>query len=532
MSKSARDNSGWRQAHIHRAWEEIISRCERKIADHSSAFLGYEEKAVCQRLTQIVQAVGLIPFRRLCRQNIDMYNEIAPRPDSQISVGGLIISLRTRSVRPSLRYFIRSMAIFVVEWVVILWAMIKGPLIHNKLQYKSASLLFGFGLDNLLSRDKGEAFLQFCRFGPIRPLNETDKYVIYGSWDGEVCGDSILVTKYPIASLIREAEFSWRTRLVLLFNHLTVPFVFVAQVLHFPLVCLLARDIAETPALRQLDRSKSFKSFICTNAAMEYQPLWTTSDPESRLHRSHLVHYSQNGKDFIYKENSFYADYPALRHINVDEQWVWTLGFKEYLQSLIPKSTINVVGPILFYLPKPVLHKKPDEIRIAIFDVTPISLEMEKSIGFINNYYNRDNAIRFIQEIIEVVSEIESVVERPFKILLKHKRKPVKNAHSSYYSECVDKLSRDHENFDLISPTENLYSFIESSDVSISIPYTSTAYVADHLCKPSIYFDSTVELLPNFEPGRNLHFASGRTELKDILSSIILAKVDSGTEPR
>ena len=117
-------------------------------------------------------------------------------------------------------------------------------------------------------------------------------------------------------------------------------------------------------------------------------------------------------------------------------------------------------------------------------------------------------------------------------MLLKHKRKSVLNAHSQTYSDFVSKLSRDSENLDLISPTENLYSLIESSNICISIPYTSTAYVADYLCKPSIYFDPTTELLPSYEPGENLHFASGRMELKSILSSIVLGKVDSRTETR
>ena len=57
--------------------------------------------------------------------------------------------------------------------------------------------------------------------------------------------------------------------------------------------------------------------------------------------------------------------------------------------------------------------------------------------------------------------------------------------------------------------------------MSISVPYTSTSYVAAYLKKPAIFYDPFAELVPKFEKNEFVYFASEYDELKDRVNDVI-----------
>jgi polysaccharide biosynthesis PFTS motif protein len=62
---------------------------------------------------------------------------------------------------------------------------------------------------------------------------------------------------------------------------------------------------------------------------------------------------------------------------------------------------------------------------------------------------------------------------------------------------------------------------ISNSDVVINYPYTSTAYIADYVGIPAIFFDPTEELIPIYEESEGIEFASGKDDLASKLSYLL-----------
>jgi polysaccharide biosynthesis PFTS motif protein len=107
-------------------------------------------------------------------------------------------------------------------------------------------------------------------------------------------------------------------------------------------------------------------------------------------------------------------------------------------------------------------------------------------------------------------------------ILLKHKRKPKVGHHDSQYLKFIEHLETINLNFKLIDNQINLFGLLEKCDISISVPYTSTVYVALELKKNAIYYDPFSELIPLYEKNQFVHFASGQRELRQLLDKYLL----------
>jgi transaldolase len=133
-----------------------------------------------------------------------------------------------------------------------------------------------------------------------------------------------------------------------------------------------------------MDGWKAIDHVIITNSNFQQ---YTWMQAEKRNFTVHQVYYSQNIKPFIYKQDPLSVDYPGYRHTNVDEVWVWGNDIGTYLQELGFKKKVNIVGPILWYLPAKQEIENQSNFDIVVFDVTPFTKEREIELGVINNYY-------------------------------------------------------------------------------------------------------------------------------------------------
>ena len=129
--------------------------------------------------------------------------------------------------------------------------------------------------------------------------------------------------------------------------------------------------------------------------------------------------------------------------------------------------------------------------------------------------------IRFVEEIVQESRIFESIVGRPVRILIKHKREIKKEFHDQAYSDFIKDMTCLRKDIDLVPHNENLYSLIDSCDLSVAIPFTSTVNVSSHIKKPAIYFDPLQQLLPTHEASPLLKFASGRKELLQAMQQIV-----------
>jgi polysaccharide biosynthesis PFTS motif protein len=212
------------------------------------------------------------------------------------------------------------------------------------------------------------------------------------------------------------------------------------------------------------------------------------------------------------------------RYIMVDETWTWTKGFSNLIECIGAGGLFHNVGPILWYLPVNSKSKeKKDCINISIFDVMPKRQKSLDRLGMSNMYiyYSFENMSRFIQDIVDLVAVLNKSNNQNIRVLLKYKREINNNTHDMRYIDFFKSLSKSVEFFSLINPNINLYSLIGDSAVTISTPYTSTAYVSDYLNIPAIFYDSSSGLIPAYEETKNITFASGKKDLEKQLNYLL-----------
>jgi hypothetical protein len=507
---------------VYEAFDHIIRRVETWMVEKVWAILGFDETVVRERLVQAIAEIGLIPFASLCAHRLAAAEELIPPIDQGLDIGGLVIDPADGKVQLTPRLLVKSLALFIFMWLQMLGNILLGFLSYRTRDNTPTTLLFGLGAGAISYQGSDLRFVQFCRTGPIRPLAEAREFRIQDAQGkGSISDPAFVYVRSPVDVLVRDGLLGAYGQSRLLVAHFLGLFRFLGVIARFPLLSLLGRDVAHAAAIRALDRKGLIQAVVVTNSNLGFHPLWMRG-PVNRGFKVHTIHYSQNSKPFVYARDRLVSDYPLFRHIRVDEHWAWTPGYRTYIEELGHKGPIHVVGPIVWHLPDPPLSRTHDRICVTVFDVTPVYADLAISeAGLINNYYSTDNMLRFIEEIISVCLELESKWGRSVQILLKHKRAFSKGFHDQRYIDSVESLSESRPQFELVEYSENMFSLLESSDLSISIPYTSVAYVASHLGKRAIYFDPSQELWPSHETTPFIEFASGRTELLQVVERVL-----------
>jgi polysaccharide biosynthesis PFTS motif protein len=181
-----------------------------------------------------------------------------------------------------------------------------------------------------------------------------------------------------------------------------------------------------------------------------------------------------------------------------------------------------VVGPVTWYLPASLLRNQNSTFSIAVFDVTPVSDAYADSIGLLGTYYCPSTAIDFLNGVLEAVACLRKIQSVECTVILKHKRHYSTTHDSSYIEQVSRRVERSE--IKLVPFDTNIYSLIAGSDVIVVIPNSSPPYIANTLGIPSIYFDPTMEMQPNFEPATGISFASGADALCEQLIGIYKGK--------
>jgi len=220
-----------------------------------------------------------------------------------------------------------------------------------------------------------------------------------------------------------------------------------------------------------------------------YRPLWTY---EAEDHGSliSLYFYSTNNNLILPKAETKRINY-GWEAMNWPHYLTWNKTQAEFIYHAIGQSAnIEIVGPI-YFSDSPVksnLPAKQGEFRLAAFDVQPHRLSTYQLLGAEYEYYVAKTAILFLQA-LENLAESFNIV-----IYFKQKREIGKTSEPSYRNQLKKLLGKTW--FKFIDPSVSAESLINVCDSAISMPFTSTAIIADSMHKPSAYYDSTGELDP------------------------------------
>ena len=435
-------------------------------------------------------------------------------------LNGLTLNLEKGRINLSASLFLRSFVEFSYEWLKILFSILIGFKTLLSKYREPATLIYGLGSEATCHNGSDKRFKDFCQKGPITPLNTAKWLIVQNKYRPFIYNDkyNIQYASCPIATLVSSGRLLASDRIGLLISHFKILMQYIFIIFKCPLMSLLGRDIAFIPAIQVYDKQKQIENIIITNSNYYRQPLWMR-EPKNRKFRVHEVLYSQNTKPFVYAQDKLKSDSPALRHITVDEHWVWTEGYKSYLEGLGQKGLIHVVGSIMFYLPDNLSTYKSSEINIGIFDVTPVYPYVADKLGIINNYHSTDTMIGFLSDIIVVCKKLEDKSGKKIKVQLKHKRYFHESHDIEYFNYC--KNLEDSGDIEVIDYDVNVYQFVKSCSIVVSIPYTSAAYIACEMGVSSLYYDCTNELKPTFESLDKLCMASDVVDLKNKICEVI-----------
>jgi len=435
---------------------------------------------------------------------------------STFQAKGLVIDTHCGDVKMSTRRVLQEIVQFFAVWAYIVITVFLAVFRKDKAVLSPCTILLEPGGDWKTSDAK---FADFCTRGPVTALTSASRIVVCAASAPLIQSDErISYARYPILHIV-ERGLERTDRLIALWRCFIAPFIFYKSIVSNRLAALLAREIAILPLVQFLDQIGRIEAVVATTSSFGTQPIWMKGIAQQKF-RCHMVWYSQNFVPKIYRGETMAAPLPQARHMRIDVHWVWTEGFRDYLRGMKQVGDIYVVGPILWYLPE-IPESNPVGLDIAIFDVTPLP-EGVQAFGSYKNYYSPSTMKKFILDVVSVCQQLEMKKQKKIRVLLKHKRPPVSGRHDQGYLDFIDSLHEQYQNFLLLPEHANLFQVLTTTIASVSVPYTSTCYVAASLKKQAIYYDPYGELEPLFEPSPYVHFSGDR----ETLCSLIEAAID------
>ncbi len=477
-------------------------------------FCGYAAGPVAWRFRQRCAELAVPGFMRLCAARFERSGTL-PGDTEPLDCGGLRFGSDGRvSLAPGLRW--RSFAELAVHWLYALAAIVLSLRVGTA-RTGATTLVFGVGAESLFGGGSDARFLDYCRRGPITPLARAGSLVIQSlrpvlsTEPGRV-----RYRRFPLFAALRWRGLGPSLWMRTLLDHAVSLVSFLRAVARCPSAVIFGRDAAYHAAAAALNRDGGLEAVVLTNSCYSSQPLWMWALP-GRRYRAHMVWYSQNSVPVVYAADPLDTPLPNFRFIKTDEMWVWTEGFRTFLENLGCRAAYHVAGPILWYLPEAGGARRPDEIRVAVFDVTPLSDEAALRMGLIGNYYSTAVMTRFIEDILHACAETERTTRRRVRVLLKHKR-DYRPAHDPRYVSLIRGHSGPGKAIEPVPMDSNMYSFIYGCDLAVVIPYSSPALVALDIGRPAVYYDPTTAVQPAQEAHPLLAFVAGRENLVRYLS--------------
>ena len=449
---------------------------------------GYPSEALLDRLMQRLVEVSLYPYSLAVSTLRKTSSNCFPVFGTRINCGCAFLETGSGKITITAKQFLSNQLDFFLHWAFCLLAIFAVKKAGGN--DFPAVMVFGVGEDSLFVDSNDEQFVSFCRSGPIGPLRNGKRFLVQSaSKNLSSCQPDFIYSRNPLIELLRRANMGFLGRLQLLANHFIILFSYELAVFRLPLLSLLGRDVAYSSISFELDRRGFIESIILTISSYTSQPLWVRRLCRAKVH---MVWYAQNFKPVVYVADNLESYVPSLRWIRVDTHWVWTNAFAEYLRSLGHDKAIEVVGPIVWYLPE--INTPPKNvIEIVVFDISPFSNEVALGGGHITNYNHPDNLFSFVRDVTSLKSGIEKIFHLPVSLRLKTKR-GYKTGYDRTYFDYLEKLNSSGS-ISLGDHLINIYSLISRSHLVIVYPFTSPAYIADYLNVPSIYYDPTNSIM-------------------------------------
>jgi polysaccharide biosynthesis PFTS motif protein len=218
------------------------------------------------------------------------------------------------------------------------------------------------------------------------------------------------------------------------------------------------------------------RDYLFNSSSAFFRPLWTYL-AEAKGSRILLYYYSTN--DAVFKTKDGYPLQDSWHLMSWSHHLVWNESQADFIKGLCQNSMVTEeVGPIWFSSSGEKIEARSNSI--AVFDVTPFKYDFYILLGLTNEYYVYNTSSKFLSDIYHVLSNQN--------ISMLHKMKRKSKFSDDMYLRKISQLS-EKVNYTSIDPGLDALNIIQQTKACISMPFTSTALIAKHEGKPSVYYD-------------------------------------------
>ena len=163
-------------------------------------------------------------------------------------------------------------------------------------------------------------------------------------------------------------------------------------------------------------------------------------------------------------------------------------------------KVINTGSPI-FFSDHPFTFPVIKGQSVAVFDVSPVEPYISATLLPEPQYRTFENGKKFLTGIYEVFGK------SGFTLVWKRKRS-YHSIHDKEYVQFCDDFEK-LPNVVIIHPEVSAFHVIDHCDYCISMPFTSTAFVADYFKKPSVFYDATQKIFTDDRGAQGIQLISG-----------------------
>jgi polysaccharide biosynthesis PFTS motif protein len=391
---------------------------------------------------------------------------------------------------------------------------------------------FSYLIKNLLYQFKKKeisresfSYLMYLHTDCLPPRDGSSNYNIiewYLKWDGKAEGitqiqHGVKVSDYyhsetliSNSSYIPKIENAYK---LLLFALWGISSIFIAL---FNLLigrlqyCIMFREAIENKIISLTRNSHLAREYLFNNENMFYRPLWTYT-AESKGSKITYYNWAASFGDFLGPHG-----YPPAEIGERIQNWPnilqWAMPYGKYLQSILvsTSSEVKIVDPI-YYCDFGSESYKSDKPLISIFDVTPQRTYFMDVLVPSVEYRTYIVGKKFLEDIYEIATQ------NGFNLLWKRKRNYSARHHKAYIKFAEEFSKR--PGVISANPRSSAFHVVQQSKAVISVPFTSTALIAESFNIPSVYYDPSKILFNEDRAAQGIPLVSGKEELKNWFQS-------------
>jgi polysaccharide biosynthesis PFTS motif protein len=251
--------------------------------------------------------------------------------------------------------------------------------------------------------------------------------------------------------------------------------------------------------------------YLFNNENHIYRPLWSYT---AQRKKSRIIYYNWAASFPDFEYNNQYNHYEIGEKTQTWQYILqWSKSYGNYIQSKLVYNISKVlIVPPIYYSDSNTDFILPNNKYICVFDVIPQKKYFHDVFISTLEYRTYINSFNFLNDIYEVALKYN------YTIVWKGKRDLVSN-HSNSYRKLINNFIN-RPNVYAIDPNISAFKIINNSNLVISMPFTSPAFIANQMNIKSIFYDPSENISLNDRGAQGLLLIQGKSRLDNYIQNI------------